>query len=140
MRTVNEVIRKFLSVVEVPIFGAAVLAILVIGENNFFSTQMSYGTEPIASIGTSFRPTPAVQTLAHHLTYLTTGLRAMGADSRHSSGYYRLSLPPMGHKSSCCGTEPGNGNRLPRLRLSGGGAVLHDWAADGCPLYVPICP
>jgi hypothetical protein len=52
MRGVNEVIRKFLSVVEVPIFGAAVLAILIIGENNFLSTPMSYQTEPIASIGT----------------------------------------------------------------------------------------
>jgi len=52
MRGVNEVVRKFLSVVEVPIFGAAVLAILIVGENNFFGAQMSYRTEPIASVGT----------------------------------------------------------------------------------------
>jgi hypothetical protein len=45
------VIRFFLSTVEIPMFGAAVLAILIIGEQNFFSSQVLYQTEPIASIG-----------------------------------------------------------------------------------------
>lgn len=51
MRSVNELVRKFLSIVEVPVFGAVVLAILVMGERNFFSSQVMYETEPIASIG-----------------------------------------------------------------------------------------
>lgn len=37
--------------IEVPLFGTAVLAILVLGELNFFSPQVSYETEPFASIG-----------------------------------------------------------------------------------------
>jgi hypothetical protein len=53
MRGVNEMVRKFLSVVEVPFFGAAVLAILILGENNLFSFSMSYGTETIGSVGMS---------------------------------------------------------------------------------------
>lgn len=51
MQGVNTMIRRFLSAVEIPVFSAAVLAILIIGERNFFSSQVSYQTEPIASIG-----------------------------------------------------------------------------------------
>ncbi|KAL3418819.1 hypothetical protein PVAG01_09040 [Phlyctema vagabunda] len=51
MRKVNGLIRDLLSGVEIPVFGAAVLAILIVGERNFFSAQVKYETEPIASIG-----------------------------------------------------------------------------------------
>jgi hypothetical protein len=51
MKRVNNVIRHLLSVVEIPVFYGAVLAILIIGERNFFSPQLMYQTEPIASIG-----------------------------------------------------------------------------------------
>ncbi|KAH7409750.1 hypothetical protein BKA64DRAFT_570896 [Cadophora sp. MPI-SDFR-AT-0126] len=51
MKGVNNLIRRWLSVVEVPVFGAAVLAILILGEMNFFTKQVRYQTEPIASIG-----------------------------------------------------------------------------------------
>jgi len=51
LKGINSVVRMFLSVVEVPVFGGAVVAILVIGEVNFFSRQVMYQTEPMASIG-----------------------------------------------------------------------------------------
>lgn len=51
MQRVNALVRLFLSVVEIPVFGAAVLAILIMGERNFFSSQVGYQTEPIAAIG-----------------------------------------------------------------------------------------
>ncbi|KAK2762877.1 hypothetical protein FQN54_001052 [Arachnomyces sp. PD_36] len=51
MRGVNALVRKFLSTIEIPVFGAAVFAILIMGERNFFSPQMRFETEPIASIG-----------------------------------------------------------------------------------------
>ncbi|TVY39929.1 hypothetical protein LSUB1_G005047 [Lachnellula subtilissima] len=51
MKGVNAIIRSFLSAVEVPVFGAAILAILIIGERNFFSRQVVYQTEPWANIG-----------------------------------------------------------------------------------------
>ncbi|KAF2273746.1 uncharacterized protein EI97DRAFT_382758 [Westerdykella ornata] len=51
MKGVNKKIREYQNYIEVPVFGAAVLAILVIGELNFFSPQVRYETEPIASIG-----------------------------------------------------------------------------------------
>jgi hypothetical protein len=51
MRGVNSMVRLFLSVIEIPLFSAAVLAILVIGETNFFSSAVRYQTEPMASIG-----------------------------------------------------------------------------------------
>ncbi|KAB8299060.1 hypothetical protein EYC80_001185 [Monilinia laxa] len=51
MKEVNSLIRFFLSAIEVPIFVGAVLAILILGERNFFSHQVAYQTEPIATIG-----------------------------------------------------------------------------------------
>lgn len=51
MRGVNSLIRVFLTAVEIPVFGGAVLAILIVGERNFFSSQVNYQTEPISSIG-----------------------------------------------------------------------------------------
>ncbi|EAW14204.1 uncharacterized protein ACLA_072370 [Aspergillus clavatus NRRL 1] len=51
MKNVNELIRSFLRVVEIPLFSAAVLVIIIIGERNFFSHQVQYQTEPIQSIG-----------------------------------------------------------------------------------------
>lgn len=51
MDSVNNMVRLFLSVVEVPVFLGAVLAILALGERNFFSYQVRYQTEPIQSVG-----------------------------------------------------------------------------------------
>lgn len=55
MMKVNDRIRFYLSMVEIPVFGAAILAILILGERNFFSYRVGYMTEPIASIGKSTR-------------------------------------------------------------------------------------
>lgn len=52
MKYLNQNIKKYLKIaVELPVFGAAVLAILVIGEKNFWSKPVNYMTEPIASVG-----------------------------------------------------------------------------------------
>ena len=51
MNRINGLIRTLISAVEAPVFVAAVIAIVVMGERNFFSSQVSYQTEPIASIG-----------------------------------------------------------------------------------------
>jgi hypothetical protein len=51
MRGINDVVRVFLSVIEIPLFGGIILTIIGVGEANFFSPQMRYMTEPMASIG-----------------------------------------------------------------------------------------
>ncbi|KAK2728154.1 hypothetical protein CKAH01_11253 [Colletotrichum kahawae] len=51
MKDVNQAIRSLLSAVEVPVFGGAWLAVLIIGEINFWSPQVNYHTEPISNIG-----------------------------------------------------------------------------------------
>lgn len=51
MTRVNNLVRLFLKAVEVPVFGAIVLLLIIFGERNFFSSQVNYQTEPIASIG-----------------------------------------------------------------------------------------
>lgn len=50
-KKVNQYITLFRKSFELPLFGAAVLAILVIGERNFFSDQVRRHTEPVASVG-----------------------------------------------------------------------------------------
>ncbi|KAJ0415383.1 hypothetical protein BJY00DRAFT_327110 [Aspergillus carlsbadensis] len=51
MQQINDLVRTVLSTVEAPVFAAAVLAILILGEKNFFSAPVDYGTERISSIG-----------------------------------------------------------------------------------------
>ncbi|CAG7940503.1 unnamed protein product [Penicillium salamii] len=51
MKKIGETIKDLMSLIEVPVMAAAVLAILIKGEMNFWSRQVYYQTEPITSIG-----------------------------------------------------------------------------------------
>lgn len=51
MTAIGEKIKDWMSLIEVPVMAAAVLAILIKGEMNFWSHQVYYQTEPITSIG-----------------------------------------------------------------------------------------
>ncbi|KAF2767090.1 hypothetical protein EJ03DRAFT_329507 [Teratosphaeria nubilosa] len=44
-------IKLFQKNFEVPVFGAAILAIVIIGERNFFSKPVKFDTEPMANVG-----------------------------------------------------------------------------------------
>ena len=47
----NKIIRGLLRVIEIPVFGGAVLALVVLGELNFWSTPVNYMTERIGAVG-----------------------------------------------------------------------------------------
>ncbi|KAL2161870.1 hypothetical protein VTH06DRAFT_7654 [Thermothelomyces fergusii] len=51
MKKVSDVIRRLLSVVEISMFAGAVLALIVVGELNFWSPPLFHDTEPIGNIG-----------------------------------------------------------------------------------------
>ncbi|KAJ5946826.1 hypothetical protein N7454_003665 [Penicillium verhagenii] len=51
MRSIAGRIRDWMTLIEIPVVMAAVLAIIVKGEMNFWSEPVDYQTEPIASIG-----------------------------------------------------------------------------------------
>ncbi|EFX06539.1 hypothetical protein CMQ_6860 [Grosmannia clavigera kw1407] len=51
IKKVNATIGTFLRAIEIPLFGGAVLALLITGERNFFSPQIWYMTEPMANVG-----------------------------------------------------------------------------------------
>ncbi|KAF4446681.1 hypothetical protein F53441_9723 [Fusarium austroafricanum] len=51
MKKVNDTIGFFLRILAIPVFGGAGLAILIVGEINFFSRQVDYQTEPMANVG-----------------------------------------------------------------------------------------
>lgn len=82
MKDVNQAIRSLLSAVEVPVFGGAWLAVLVIGEINFWSPQLKYHTEPMSSIGTqflSFLDKPMLTSSGQWGTILGTGMAGLGS-------------------------------------------------------------
>lgn len=60
IKGINNTVTRFLGVIEIPLFGGVVLAILIAGEINFFSPQLMYMTEPMASIGTVSQYLPRV--------------------------------------------------------------------------------
>ena len=51
MQSVDRVTRMFLAVIQFPLFIAILLAILIAGEVNFFSPQVTYQTEPFGNVG-----------------------------------------------------------------------------------------
>lgn len=51
MRGFDDIRRWFLRTLGIPLYLAIALAILIIGERNFFSAQIYYQTEPMSSIG-----------------------------------------------------------------------------------------
>lgn len=59
---VSSRLRRWLMLIEIPIVSAAVLAILVKGEMNFFSASLQYETEQMSSVG-RFSPGPLDQLL-----------------------------------------------------------------------------
>ncbi|KAI9766573.1 MAG: hypothetical protein M1839_004871 [Geoglossum umbratile] len=67
MAGVDAGIGKFLIIPEVLVFGVAVLFIVVLGEMNFFSDQVSWQTEPMSTIG---QWTPIVSTILAVLGFL----------------------------------------------------------------------
>ncbi|KAI0517973.1 hypothetical protein F5B22DRAFT_601269 [Xylaria bambusicola] len=48
---INGTIRSFLSSIQIPVFSGIVIVLLVLGELNFSSRQVTYQTEPISSVG-----------------------------------------------------------------------------------------
>jgi len=53
MMKINATIRELLNVIEFIIFSGAVVALIIVGEMNFWSEPLNYQTEPISNIGMS---------------------------------------------------------------------------------------
>ncbi|KAK2677935.1 hypothetical protein RAB80_006675 [Fusarium oxysporum f. sp. vasinfectum] len=67
MKKVNDTIGFFLRILAIPVFGGAGLAILIVGEINFFSPQVNYQTEPMANIGQWAPITGTAMAMANHI-------------------------------------------------------------------------
>ncbi|KAK4228708.1 hypothetical protein QBC38DRAFT_148830 [Podospora fimiseda] len=89
MNQVNEIIRGLLSVIEIPLYAAAVVAILVIGERNFWSEQVYYQTEPMGNVG-QWAPIVASGMAAFGSLYML--LAETGGQSPDTNNVY-----PQGH-------------------------------------------
>jgi hypothetical protein len=87
MISVNNIIRFYLSVTVIPVFGGACIALLIMGEINFFSPQVNHQTESLATIGKS-------APFLVHLARSDTDCRAMGTYSRIWHCHIWVPLPP----------------------------------------------
>ncbi|KAI0138131.1 hypothetical protein F4776DRAFT_79976 [Hypoxylon sp. NC0597] len=85
MTKVNSMIRLFLSTIEVPIFSAAVLAILIFGERNFFSDEVSWQTEPMTSIG-QWAPVVGTGLAALGSLYVLVAVNFLAEEEANSKG------------------------------------------------------
>lgn len=56
IKNLNQKIGYFIKILAIPVFGGAGLAILIVGELNFFSPQVNYQTEPMSNVGESSCP------------------------------------------------------------------------------------
>ncbi|KAI9685485.1 MAG: hypothetical protein M1820_010782 [Bogoriella megaspora] len=96
MRGVNDMVRRFLSVIEVPLFSGAILAILITGERNLNSKQVKYQTEPLQSVG-QWAPIVGTALAAVGSLYL---LLATSPDPTRP-GARRLSMTVPMHHCNC---------------------------------------
>ena len=51
MKPAGPALRLFREYLEIPVFGSAVITILVLGESNLYSRQVRHQTEPMGNIG-----------------------------------------------------------------------------------------
>ncbi|KAK6003661.1 hypothetical protein QM012_009432 [Aureobasidium pullulans] len=101
VKAINSLIKRFLNVIEAPLFGLAVVVILILGEINLFSQPVRFQTEPIASIG---QWAPIVGTglavMGSLVVYLTT--TSAGSDTDSSSGQLQDSTDDNSVSNSSC--------------------------------------
>jgi hypothetical protein len=81
-------LKAFRSNFEAPVFGAAILVIVVIGERNLWSGPIYYDTEPIANVG---EHTLFNATCCYWLT-MTDLCRSMGSYCWYSTDHSRLNV------------------------------------------------
>ncbi|EXJ90945.1 hypothetical protein A1O1_04052 [Capronia coronata CBS 617.96] len=127
MRAITGRISLFLWAVQIPLIGAAVLAILVIGERNFFSAQVSHQTEPIASIG---QWAPIAGTILAVLGSLYVLLDKMLEGSKGD-----MTTKPCTKRCTCSAQGSSQGLlRVPSQNtVPAGATALQDSLSDGQP-------
>ncbi|KAI0112537.1 hypothetical protein GGR51DRAFT_557120 [Nemania sp. FL0031] len=84
---INGAIWKFLSTIQIPIFTGVVIILLVFGEINFWSPQVTYQTEPFTSIGQWANVVATVLVVLGSLFYVQNERKLYGKDyasSNHS--------------------------------------------------------
>ncbi|KAK8065067.1 hypothetical protein PG997_011814 [Apiospora hydei] len=113
MKNVNDIIRSFLSVVQIPVFVGAVLSIMVVGELNFWSESVNYQTEPVSSIG---QWAPIVGTVLAALGSLyVLGMNPPPPPQPTPAGDPSVSEGGSVHHCDHCSLRQGGVNNEPRI-------------------------
>ncbi|KAI0483795.1 hypothetical protein F4859DRAFT_474191 [Xylaria cf. heliscus] len=99
---INGAIRNFLSSIQIPIFSAIVVVLLVIGEINFASKQVSYQTEPFSSIGQWSNVVATALLVLGSLFYVQNERENNAKENGSTSHFPNIKIPGPNH------TMPGN--------------------------------
>ncbi|KAJ5144010.1 uncharacterized protein N7515_002797 [Penicillium bovifimosum] len=113
MTGISEKIKRWLTVIGIPIFAAAVLAILIKGEMNFWSDQVRYQTEPIQSIG-QWAPIVGTGLAALGSLYLLLSADMDAEDKRYGQPEGEPNEPtagPCAHCGNCASSETRSSSR-----------------------------
>ncbi|KAI0436470.1 hypothetical protein F4803DRAFT_572369 [Xylaria telfairii] len=94
---INGAIRNFLSSIQIPIFSGIVIVLIVIGELNFWSKQVSYQTEPFSSVGQWANVVATVLVVFGSLFYVETERESNGKEDTGSSHSRDIESPGPNH-------------------------------------------
>lgn len=122
MQTVNDMIRQLLSWVEIPVFGGAVIALIVVGELNFFSTPMDWDTDPIGNISQWSNIAASVFALIGSVYMLVAeGLDVSDKETTHTG-----SCSCMCHEHGSSRPNSLNGNTVTEIQQTSGDGTVPD--------------
>lgn len=94
---INGAIRNFLSSIQIPIFSGIVVVLIVIGELNFWSKQVSYQTEPFSSVGQWANVVATVIVVLGSLFYVRNERESNGEEDTGSSHSRDIKSPGLNH-------------------------------------------
>ncbi|KAI1121402.1 hypothetical protein F5Y10DRAFT_102068 [Nemania abortiva] len=119
---INGAIWKFLSTIQIPIFSAIVIILLVFGEINFWSPQLTYQTEPFTSVGQWANVVATVLVVLGSLFYVQNERKINGKDYASSNHSHDI--------------QSDRGRESMQISVSAGPPqIRHDRAVDGNKTY-----
>ncbi|KAI1356032.1 hypothetical protein F5Y01DRAFT_310219 [Xylaria sp. FL0043] len=134
---INDTIRNFLRSIQIPIFSGIVVVLLVLGELNFWSRQVSYQTEPISSVGQWANVVATVLVVLGSLFYVQAQPDVNEKEdvgSNHSQGSRSPSVRPSTQRSrypeSIHSGSPGPASRIIRTHSMKERSIHMDFPAN----------
>ncbi|KAI0450829.1 hypothetical protein F5B21DRAFT_489312 [Xylaria acuta] len=137
---INGAIRNFLSSIQIPIFSGIVVVLLVIGELNFWSQQVTYQTEPFSSVGQWANVVATVLVVLGSLFYVQNEREMNDNGDASSSHSHNTKSPGPNHTmhsnrdhESINSSIPGTPSRIHTDHVINGRSIHHEVPENAQP-------